>query len=118
MPVPDDRLGGLLTWQWSLYPQGHRHRSNLILHALTVPFFWAGTLGLLASAPLRSGWLALAGVAALGLALFLQGRGHKKEHMGPVPFRGPLDVLARLFVEQWITFPRYVLSGEFARAWR
>ena len=24
----------------------------------------------------------------------------------------------RFFVEQWITFPRYVLSGGFSRAWR
>ena len=28
------------------------------------------------------------------------------------------DWAARLFVEQWVTFPRYVLSGGFARAWR
>ena len=24
----------------------------------------------------------------------------------------------RILAEQWITFPRYVLSGGFARAWR
>jgi hypothetical protein len=27
-------------------------------------------------------------------------------------------VIARLLVEQWITFPRFVVSGGFARAWR
>jgi hypothetical protein len=35
-----------------------------------------------------------------------------------VPFEGPLDVLSRIVLEQWITFPRFVLSGSFARAWR
>ena len=36
----------------------------------------------------------------------------------PVPFAGPLDVVARIFGEQWLSFPRYVLSGGFAKAWR
>ena len=27
-------------------------------------------------------------------------------------------LLARIFAEQWITFPRFVLGGGFARAWR
>jgi hypothetical protein len=52
------------------------------------------------------------------LVIAAQGRGHKGEATRPVPFRGPLDVVARLFVEQWLTFPRYVLSGGFAQAWQ
>jgi hypothetical protein len=36
----------------------------------------------------------------------------------PVPFAGPVDVVSRIFAEQLITFPRFVLSGQFARAWR
>jgi hypothetical protein len=36
----------------------------------------------------------------------------------PVPFRGPLDVLVRIFAEQFVTFPRFVLTGGLARAWR
>ena len=63
-------------------------------------------------------WLAPAGLAAMVLAVALQGRTHKRESTPPVAFRGPGDVLARLFVEQWVTFPRYVVSGELARAWR
>jgi hypothetical protein len=54
----------------------------------------------------------------MALAVALQGRGHAVERTSPAPFRGPLDVVARLFAEQWITFPRFVLSGGFARAWR
>ena len=38
--------------------------------------------------------------------------------MAPIPFRGPIDVGSRIFVEQWVTFPRFVLSGGLAQAWR
>lgn len=48
----------------------------------------------------------------------MQGRGHRLESTAPVPFAGPFDVISRIFVEQLVTFPRFVLSGEFVRAWR
>jgi hypothetical protein len=113
----DTREGGLLRWQWTLYPAGHRDRRNLALHAITEPFFLLGTCALLGS-PL-AGWRAAAGGAAgMIVALVAQGRGHKLESAAPSPFLGPLDVVRRFFAEQWITFPRYVLSGGFAAAWR
>jgi hypothetical protein len=107
----------LLQWQWQLYPDNHHDRGNLILHLLTVPLFMTGTLALVL-APWLSLWLLAAGPAAMLTAMALQGRGHKRETVAPVPFAGPLDVVARIFVEQWITFPRYVASGAWARAWR
>ena len=116
--MDSERKGGLLAWQWSRYPATHRDRRNLLVHALTAPLFLTGVCALV-SGLLRARWL-LAGVGLLGVALpvVLQGRTHKRETSAPAPFRGPADVAARLFVEQWVTFPRYVLSGEFARAWR
>jgi hypothetical protein len=118
MDSRDGRPDGLLSWQWSLYADGHRHRTNLVLHVLTVPLFWAGTVtaftALFQGAVLAAGVGLLAMVAAVGI----QGRGHAGEPTRPVPFRHPLDAVARLFVEQWVTFPRYVLSGGFAKAWR
>jgi hypothetical protein len=108
----------ILSWQWSLYADGHRDRRNLALHAATVPLFMAGTLLLVAAAPLVSAWAALAGVAAMAGAMAAQGRGHRGEVVAPVPFAGPADVLARIFLEQWVTFPRFVMTGGFARAWR
>jgi len=51
-------------------------------------------------------------------AVASQGRGHAMEAARPVAFRGPADFVARFFVEQWVTFPRFVLSGGFAQAWR
>ena len=113
----DDRAGGLLAWQWSLYRDGHRDRRNLALHAVTVPLFLAGT-SLLVLSPFTSGALAVGGAASMLAAVAAQGRGHSLELARPVPFRGAGDFLARFFVEQWVTFPRFVLSGGFARAWR
>jgi hypothetical protein len=116
MSTGEPREGGLVRWQWTLYPDGHRDRTNLLIHAVTVPLFMMGTMTL-AMTPLLGAYGAT-GLAGMIVAVAAQGRGHEREATRPVPFRGPLDVVARLFVEQWVTFPRYVLSGAFARAWR
>lgn len=113
----NDRPEGLLAWQLNLYPDNHRDRRNLLLHAVTVPLFQLGTV-LLVTAPLTSLWMALPGIGAMAGAMAAQGRGHRLETVAPVPFRGPVDVIARILVEQWVTFPRFVLSGGFARMWR
>jgi hypothetical protein len=113
----DTREGGLLRWQWSLYSTGHRDRRNLALHAVTNPLFLAGTCALVAS-PAAGLAVGAAGLAAMITGMAAQGGGHKREQTAPVPFRGPSDLLARFFVEQWVTFPRFVFSGGFARAWR
>jgi hypothetical protein len=116
--MTDDRSEGLLRWQWSLYAPGHATRKNLILHALTNPLFMAGTVGVVAGAVTLAPLTSAAGAGALVVAIAAQGVGHKGEPVRPIPFRGPLDFVARFMVEQWITFPRYVLSGGFARAWK
>jgi len=55
---------------------------------------------------------ALAGAAVCFLvSLILQGRGHNLEATAPEPFKGGLDFILRLFAEQWITFPRFILTG-------
>jgi hypothetical protein len=110
------REPNLPAWQWSLYPEGHADRRNLMVHALTMPLF-AGGLVLALATP----WLgaaALAGLVLPPLAMALQGSGHRKESVAPQPFSGPADVAGRILVEQLWTFPRYVVSGGFARAWR
>ena len=107
----------LLGFQWSVYPEAHRNRRNLTIHILTVPVFMAGTV-LALSAPWTGLWSAPLGLVAMLFAIGAQGRGHKHESTPPVPFRGPRDVVLRLFAEQWITFPRFVLTGGFGRAWR
>jgi hypothetical protein len=115
--TPASRDRGLLEWQLASYDAAHRDRKNLALHLATVPVFMAGTVASLV-APAFGFWLLPAGLGAMLAAMAIQGKGHARETQAPAPFEGPRDVLARIFVEQWITFPRFVISGGFARAWR
>lgn len=109
------REGGLIAWQWRGYADNHRDRLNLLLHFVAVPAFIAGTLACVRLLFLGQ-WLA-AGLALLlaVIAFGVQGIGHQREAVAPVPFDGPADFIGRVLVEQFITFPRFVLSGQWAR---
>jgi hypothetical protein len=100
------------------YPVFHQHRTNLLIHAVMVPAFVACALGSLAAA--ASGRFTVAGLLLLGLpaSMAVQGLGHKREPVPPRSFRGPGDVLARIFAEQFYRFPRFVLDGGWQRAWQ
>ena len=110
----------LLQWQWELYPEGHTRRLTLAIHTITSPLFITGTiLFALWPIPIIGGWhFAVAGLAFIASTVILQGWTHKQESAKPVPFLGPLDFVSRFFVEQWVTFPRFVMSGKLAEAWR
>lgn len=112
------REGGLLAWQFASYPIAHRDRRNLAIHIATVPLFQLGTLAFVVGTLRWVPTAAIAGLATMAIVMALQGRGHKLEQAPPAPFLGPRDVFARIFAEQWINFPRFVLSGGFATAWR
>src|SRR5215813_465486 len=104
-------LEKFLQWQWTGYSAAHRNRTNLLIHLIAVPLFMASTL-LAVYALVRLSWPILAAAAFFFLvSLILQGRGHKLEATAPEPFKGGLDFILRLFAEQWITFPRFVLTG-------
>jgi len=105
----------LLAWQWSDYAAKHQNRLNLLLHIVTVPFFLVGTLILLCAAITVSVAAVVVGAICMVGALAAQGRGHRLEPETPVPFDGPADFVSRFFVEQWVTFPRFVLSGGWYR---
>jgi hypothetical protein len=108
----------LARWQWDGYPLYHGDRVNLLLHILLVPVFLAGNVALIAGLALRSWTLAAGGLAAMALSFAAQGYGHGRERNPSIPFAGPVNALARIFLEQWLTFPRYVLSGGWRRALR
>lgn len=115
--MSEPRPGGLLAWQWTHYPEFHGDRRNLVLHVLTVPLFQMGTL--LLTAPLwGTWWLALVGLGLMLGAVAVQGRGHALERNPPVPFASRGEAVGRIVLEQWINFPRYLISGGFLRAWR
>jgi Protein of unknown function (DUF962) len=109
------KLGELLEWQWRGYARNHEDRVNLLIHFVAVPLFLAGTLALILSIGFGSPTLAATALASMILSLVLEGIGHKREANPPVPFAGPWDFVRRYFVEQWITFPRFVLSGAWLR---
>lgn len=112
------KVRALLAWQWQGYPRYHQARDNLLLHIVVVPVFLLGSVGLLAAALQRS-WLSV-GLAALAMvaSMACQGMGHGRERVPPEPFDGPWNACLRLLCEQWITFPRFVASGGWWRAWR
>lgn len=106
----------LVTLQFAGYARAHGARANLAIHLASAPLFVAGVIG--APGAALAGHYSAAAIL-LGVALvafFSQAVGHAREANAPEPFRSPLDVVARVFVEQFVTFPRFVLSGGFARA--
>jgi len=105
----------LLAWQWNDYVAKHRDRGNLLIHIVAVPLFQLATLVLVYAVVTRSVVLATSAVAAMVVALVLQGRGHRREPEAPTPFAGAADFVSRFVVEQWVTFPRLVLSGAWSQ---
>ena len=108
----------LRTWQWQGYPRYHQSRANLLIHIVAVPLFIVGSVALLAAAIELSLVALLVAVGCIALAVIAQGRGHRLERVPPEPFTGPFNFLARFFLEQWLTFPRFVVSGGWHAALR
>jgi phage terminase small subunit len=105
----------LLAWQWQAYSRYHTNRTNLLLHLVAVPLFLVGTVLLIVGAIRLSPMLTVAGLVAMAVSLALQGRGHRLEAVPPEPFTSTANAVGRLLLEQWLTFPRFVLSGGWAR---
>jgi len=117
-----DRSPTLLAWQWSGYPSFHASRRNLVIHLVTQPIFVAGFF-LLLGAPLAGAILhdvvhAIVGLVMMVVAIAAQGRGHAGEANPPIPFAGPGDAIGRILLEQLVNFPRFVVTGGLAKAWR
>ena len=108
----------LARWQWRGYSNYHRSRTNLLIHILGVPLFLAGNIGLLVGAIERSVAVLVASLIAVVASLAVQGRGHRQEAVAPEPFTSRANAIARILLEQWVTFPRFVLSGGWIEALR
>jgi hypothetical protein len=107
-----------LAAQLADYPRVHTERANLLIHIVAVPVFDLSWVAFVAAVAGRSPLGALASVAIAAAAFAAEGRGHAIEPERPIPFAGARDVVARIFAEQFITFPRFVLSGGWLRAYR
>ncbi|MGH7353790.1 MAG: terminase [Candidatus Rokuibacteriota bacterium] len=105
----------LLAWQWSDYAVKHRSRANLLIHIAAVPLFQIDSLLVVWGVLGFAAPVAAVGAACVLASVALQGRGHRLEAEAPTPFDGAGDFVARLVAEQWITFPRFVLTGGWFR---
>lgn len=110
------KLKQLLQRQWAGYREAHCSRVNILIHALTAPVFLLGSVSTALGVLTLSPWPAMAGVVAMASAMGLQALGHRLELDQPAPFAGVGDVIARIFAEQWVTFPRYLVSGRWRAA--
>ena len=106
----------LLSWQYEGYPEFHRNRANLLLHVVAVPAFVASFAALLFGALTLHWAQAAAALAGTVVSFLVQGVGHRRELTPSIPFAGPGDAVSRILTEQFVTFPRFVLSGGFGRA--
>lgn len=112
------RMPNLPTWQWRGYHHKHRNPTNLVLHLIAVPLFILGALLVLSGLFSLDLGQVFIGIIALIAGLGMQRHGHRLETEQPEPFSSRKDAIGRLLVEQFITFPRFVLSGAWWRAWR
>ncbi|MDB6144472.1 MAG: hypothetical protein JWP80_3516 [Pseudomonas sp.] len=112
------RLPNLHTWQWRGYAANHQNPTNLVLHIIAVPLFIIAAL-LILDGLLELSFSSIAiGVIGLIAAMAFQRHGHTLEGQAPEPFSDRNDAIKRLLVEQFVTFPRFVLSGGWWRAWK
>jgi len=111
----------LLEKQWSDYSERHRNRVNLLIHIVTVPLVWIAAMQVAGALLL----MLMPGVAGLGvlfwalvlvaIALFAQSRGNAMEAIKPAPFTNIKDFAMNAAAEQFVTFPRFVVTGDWLR---
>src|SRR5690606_36992421 len=111
-------LSEMLQWQWNGYENYHRSRTNLLIHIAAVPLFLVGNVALIVGLVGQAWVLAGGSLALMIVSMVLQGKGHGQEENPPEPFTSVGNAISRIFLEQWVTFPRFVLSGRWLAALR
>lgn len=109
------RFSDFLQWHWSIYSKAHQSKTNLVIHVFAVPLFVAAMFGIAIAVFQFSLLLGAISLAAAILSLVLQKKGHALEQNQPPTFAGIWDFLCRLLVEQFITFPRFLFTGEWSK---
>ena len=108
----------LLADQLRDYSHFHTDRTNLLVHIVAVPVFELSCVAFVGALAARAPGRAVASVALAVAAFAAQGGGHALEPNAAIPFSGPGNALGRIFGEQFVTFPRFVLGGGWSRAYR
>ena len=99
------------------YSHVHAHRTNLLIHLVAVPLFVFAHVGLAAAIAYRKPLPALTCVGVAAASLGLQRKGHDLEVQAPEPFSSGWNFATRLYTEQFYSFPKFVLSGDFQQSW-
>ncbi len=99
------------------YAQVHTHRTNLLIHLIAVPLFIAAHFGLVSAIAQQKPLPALMWISLAVVSLGMQRQGHALEAKTPAPFRNSLNFVTRLYIEQFYTFPKFVLLGKFQENW-
>ena len=108
----------LIQWQWNEYRDFHGNKTNLLIHIIAVPALLLAQVALVYFLISHNYAAALMSLPVMALSFVVQGIGHKKEENPSIPFSSPLNAIARLMVEQWINFPRFVFSGGWWSAFK
>jgi hypothetical protein len=116
MEAPVMNATSLLRSQWEGYPRYHQSRPNLLLHIICVPLFLAANVALIIAVAEHRWPLGFGAALFTGVSLAIQRRGHRREPVPAEPFTGAVNAIARIVLEQWVSFPRFVLSGAWRRA--
>ena len=103
---------------WCEFQRVHQTRSSLLVHCLMVPVFAIGVIAgfyLTLNNGIAVGWpyfaLALVSFAAQGIS-------HKTlERNALPPMTGLLEIPRRFLIEQYLSWPRALLSGTIVRLW-
>ncbi len=82
-----------------------------MIHIVAVPFFIFGVLSLILSLLTFSLIGIVSSFLTVALAFGVQGFGHSKEKIAAEPFASPKQAIIRIFLEQFITFPKFVFTG-------
>ena len=106
----------LIQWQWKDYHTFHQSKTNLIIHIVTMPIFVLALLCVIYFA-VQLQWMASAiSFIVMLIAFGAQGYGHSLEANPSIPFANAKQAVQRIFLEQVINFPRYVINGGFIKA--
>ena len=110
----------VLAQQWSDYSERHQNKANLTIHIVTVPLVWIAALQIIGGLMLMligvgglKAWLYAA--ILIGIALGAQAYGNGMEAIKPRPFTNAKDFAVNAFAEQFVTFPRFVLTGQWLK---
>lgn len=110
----------VLDKQWSDYSERHQNKVNLLIHIVTVPLVWIAAIQVIGALLLMltgvGGFTILVWAAILiAIALFAQSHGNSMEAVKPAPFGDWKGFAINAAAEQFVTFPRFVVTGQWLR---